>query len=143
MIKWNDEYQVYVSDEGKIWSKDGYEYKPQLNGGYLDIRVRYGNKVRKKYLVHILVWKTFNGEIPNGLQVDHIDRDRLNNNLSNLRLLTPSENNKNRILPDYKGKSMDFGKKFKEKYGQTKRTNLKLYNKEYHYWRYHNKCSWE
>lgn len=143
MIKWNEEYQVYVSDDGKVWNKNGYEYIQQLNHGYSIIAVRYGNKIRKKYLVHMLVWKTFNGNIPRGMQIDHIDRDRSNNDLNNLRLLTPSENNKNRILPHYKGKSMEFGIKFKEHYNQTKRTNLKLYNKEYHYWRYHHKCSWE
>lgn len=32
------------------------------------------------------------GEIPNGMQVDHIDNDPSNNNLDNLQLLSPSEN---------------------------------------------------
>lgn len=143
MIKWNDECQVYVSDEGRIWNKNGYEYIQQLSRGYYRVNVRYGNRIRKWHLVHILVYKTFIGEIPDNFQIDHIDRNKLNNNVDNLRIVTVSDNNKNRILPEFKGKSLEFGVKFFEHYHQTKRTNLQLYNKEYHYWRYHGKCSWE
>lgn len=143
MVKWNEEYKVYVSDDGRVWNKDGYGYIQQLNKGYYRVNVRYGNRIRKQYLVHILVYKTFVGEIPKGFQIDHIDRDRLNNTVSNLRTVTASDNNKNRVLPEFKGKSLEFGEKFFEHYHQTKRTDLKLYNKEYHYWRHHRKCSWE
>ncbi len=41
--------------------------------------------------VHKLVSRTFIGE-PNGLDVDHIDEDKTNNNLSNLRYLSRREN---------------------------------------------------
>lgn len=37
----------------------------------------------------------------------------------------------------------DFGKKFKEHYGETNYTNPMLYRKEYRYHRKHGKCSWE
>lgn len=36
------------------------------------------------------------GEIPTYMQVDHIDRDTLNNCRSNLRIVTQAENQKNR-----------------------------------------------
>lgn len=58
------------------------------------------NKVRTEFYLHIAIISTFgdtkniNG-IPN-LQVDHIDRNRLNYSLDNLRFVTPSENNLNR-----------------------------------------------
>lgn len=37
---------------------------------------------------HVLVWKMFNGEIPKGYQVHHIDENKLNNEISNLQILT-------------------------------------------------------
>lgn len=44
----------------------------------------------------------------------------------------------------HKGKIFtEFGKKFKEHYDITSCDNIKLYNKEYLYYRYHGKCSWE
>ena len=42
------------------------------------------------------VWKLANGKIPPGLEIDHIDNDRTNNDLSNLRLATRAENARNR-----------------------------------------------
>lgn len=37
----------------------------------------------------------------------------------------------------------EFGRKFKLKYGITKRENLKLYSYESYYYKVHGKCSWE
>lgn len=50
------------------------------------------NGERKTLDVHPLIWKTFNGEIPNDMQVNHIDEDKTNNKLDNLELLSPKDN---------------------------------------------------
>lgn len=53
---------------------------PRINqGGYVSVWVggRY-------YMEHRIKWSFYNGPIPDG--IDHIDRDRTNNDLSNLRL---------------------------------------------------------
>ena len=42
--------------------------------------------------LHRLVWETFNGDIPDDLTIDHIDTNKKNNSLANLRLLTRSKN---------------------------------------------------
>ncbi len=50
----------------------------------------------KKYRAHRLLWILRNGSIPDGMQIDHVDRNRLNNCPENLRLATPAENCRNR-----------------------------------------------
>lgn len=56
-------------------------------------RVVYKSRL---YLVSQIVWMMHNGDIPNDLEIDHIDMDRLNNRIENLRLATTQENNRNK-----------------------------------------------
>ena len=44
------------------------------------------------YYVHRTVWEQYNGPIPAGYEVDHINRDRSNNHIGNLRLASKSDN---------------------------------------------------
>lgn len=46
--------------------------------------------------LHTLVFRHYHGTIPPGFEVDHADRDKLNNRPDNLRAVTPSENCGNR-----------------------------------------------
>lgn len=50
------------------------------------------NKRRIWKRAHRVVYETFVSKIKNGLQIDHIDGDKHNNKISNLRQLTQSEN---------------------------------------------------
>jgi hypothetical protein len=52
----------------------------------------------KQIMAHRLIWIMHNGSIPNGLFIDHINRDRKDNRLKNLRLCSISENNCNAKL---------------------------------------------
>ena len=93
--------RVVCGKNGSFRKIPGKVLKPALlipkghKKGYL--RVRLGNgqkqKVSKWYLVHILVYKTFIGPIPAGMQVNHINEDGTDNRLENLNLMTPKENN--------------------------------------------------
>lgn len=62
-----------------------------LNSGYRIIRIN-----KKGYIAHRLVWLYVYGKFHN-LHIDHIDGDRDNNRLLNLRECNRSENGQNRI----------------------------------------------
>ena len=55
----------------------------------------YGKSTR----VHRVIWIEANGPIPDGYVVDHINRDKSDNRLCNLRLLTTSQNGQNSDKP--------------------------------------------
>ena len=55
--------------------------------GYIAVSVN-----RTLYLAHRLIWMWHNGDIPEGFQIDHIDRNPSNNNIENLRIVTQQEN---------------------------------------------------
>ena len=46
----------------------------------------------KRYLVHRLVYEAFNGQIPEEMQVNHINEVKTDNKLENLNLMTAREN---------------------------------------------------
>lgn len=93
---------LFEYDDGNlIWKKD-FKYLPHLKGtiagnvdsfGYRIIRIK-----GKAYKAHRLIWIYFNGEIPEGFFIDHKDQFKVNNKIDNLRLVTMSENMRNRPL---------------------------------------------
>ena len=66
--------------------------------GYKDLVLKDNRGVRRCPLIHQLVAYTFIGKPTGNLQVDHIDRNKWNNNIQNLRFLSPSDNCMNRTV---------------------------------------------
>lgn len=58
--------------------------------GYTNISVK-----NKKFKLHQLVWVYHNGAIPKGLVIDHIDGNKRDSRIENLRLATMSSNSLN------------------------------------------------
>ena len=71
--------------------KIGDEAGSLYSNGYLNVKLQ-----NKRYGVHRLVFAMHNGYFPKML--DHIDGNKLNNNIENLRPATRSENSSNRGL---------------------------------------------
>ena len=68
--------------------------RPHFRARYWYVSLMH-NGIKKGYRVHRLVYRTFVGPIPDDMVIDHIDGDRNNNNIANLRYVTPSENMQN------------------------------------------------
>lgn len=82
-----------ASDLGRVRSlRDNKILRGYLqSSGYIYICLTKDKK-EKTCRVHRLVWEAFNGKIPEGLQVNHINEDKTDNRLSNLNLMSPKEN---------------------------------------------------
>ncbi|AUG85286.1 HNH endonuclease [Vibrio phage Thalassa] len=90
-------YNYKIYPDGRVWSlaKKRFLSPFKNNSGYLMVNLCLKGKSTKK-LVHRLVAELFvEGKQP-GLEVDHRDRDKLNNWYENLRWQTHSENASNK-----------------------------------------------
>tara|TARA_R110000772_G_scaffold262375_1_gene381428 strand:+ start:113 stop:568 length:456 start_codon:yes stop_codon:yes gene_type:complete len=94
-IKGYEDYSIY--EDGRIVKKCGLVMKSWITRGYKEIRLRKDGK-RKHFKLHRLLAIHFieNTRPLIALTVDHIDRDKLNNSLQNLRWATKEEQNANR-----------------------------------------------
>lgn len=87
-------YEIYPYEQ-RVWSykRNKFLAPKQTSRGYMEYSL-YGDDNKRYFITaHKLFWKTVNGDIPDGYEINHIDEDKTNNNLSNLNLLTHSENN--------------------------------------------------
>jgi hypothetical protein len=71
------------------------------NWGYRRVSWDRGTAGRVREYAHRLVWFMFNGPVPDGIMIDHIDLDKSNNRLDNLRLITKSGNAQNSKCKGY------------------------------------------
>lgn len=104
---------ILVTRCGRVFTKDRIKhsvtrgntpYSCEVAGRELKLRkdkdgyLRFNTTIDGKHqtiLVHRLVASTFLGERPDGLVVDHIDRDKSNNRVDNLRYVNGAENVRN------------------------------------------------
>lgn len=147
-MKYNSKYDKWVTKGGLVYRYSKKQDKLILcklsksRNGYLRVGVSKPETI--VIYVHRLVYETFIGDIPEGYQIDHINTIKTDNNLENLRLVTPKENLNNPLTRKHLGRiRSEFGKKFKEHYGLTTYENPKLYRREMMWYRRHKKCSWE
>ena len=90
-----DLYQI--NQQGEIWSCH-YKMimKPTINeDGYLKINLRQNNKSNKRF-IHRLITIQYIPNPDNLPEIDHIDRNKLNNSLDNLRWVSREDNRANR-----------------------------------------------
>jgi hypothetical protein len=104
------------------------------NRGYKYFQLQREGK-RKNYLIHHLVAEYFIGIRPIGLEIDHIDRNKLNNNVNNLRYVSHGENMCN--IANYKTHITETDKEKRKKLIIKEwRKNNKEYIKEFKHQKY-------
>jgi hypothetical protein len=130
IIEENDNYAI--SSFGNIKNlNSGNFLKPTINRyGYYQVNL-FRNGKYKTRLMHRLVAQSFLENPYNKLEVDHIDCDRLNNNLNNLRFATREENSQNCKIVVSKNtsgvKGVSFSKKLNKWHAQITKDGVKLH----------------
>ncbi len=75
---------IQYVDNGDLAIFDGLSFRRDKKTGY------YLNARTHKRL-HVYVWEYFNGTIPKGYEIHHVDFDKKNNEIENLKMLTSKE----------------------------------------------------
>lgn len=113
-----------VSNIGRVKSLRRYGRKEEkiLNlfkspKGYM-VATLYKDGVPYKYFVHVLVARAFIPNPHNKPQIDHIDNVKWNNNIINLRWVTPHENSTNELTIRLRKEGYATGRLDRTKFGQ-------------------------
>lgn len=105
--------------EGRIYRLTECGQKVDCSGwleksnGYM--RFSYMNK---KCYKHRVIWEHAHGAVPEGMQVDHCNGDKLDNRILNLRLVTASQNQQNQHGPKRGSTSGHKGIDWRRDYGK-------------------------
>jgi hypothetical protein len=88
----------WTCEEGKVFGKFGKEIGTINYHGYYESAIMVNKKIYH-IVLHQYIFYYFNNKIVDC--IDHIDRNRLNNNINNLREVTTHENHFNRNAKGY------------------------------------------
>jgi len=126
-----DGYDNYeISNMGKVRNiKTGLILKQQLHNGYYYVGLCKNSRI-KLFDIHRLIASYFIPNPNNKRCVDHIDRNKLNNEIGNLRWVSSSENNMNRTISP-KNTSTCAGVTFDKKLNKWK-VRIRINGKEKH-----------
>ena len=85
---------VLYQDGRLVYSKTGRTCDNSIQRGYRKVNIAWKPK-NLQARAHRVIWFMFYGEIPEGMLVDHINGDRSDNRIENLRLVNHTDNSQN------------------------------------------------
>tara|TARA_Y100000310_G_scaffold307018_1_gene348687 strand:+ start:6532 stop:7065 length:534 start_codon:yes stop_codon:yes gene_type:complete len=95
MFKQIPNYNYQINEDGVVKNSKGKTIKQfKQSRGYLTVRLTKDKK-GTTFLTHRLVYETFNDTIPPKYQIDHINRNKEDNNIKNLRAVSDTINKMN------------------------------------------------
>ncbi|QLP02863.1 HNH endonuclease [Enterobacter hormaechei] len=93
LLRWKQRPADIDDSAAKIrsWNKRyaGKEAGTTRTDGYIAVEIVF---LKRKIKAHRIIWEMHNGPIPDGLVIDHINRNRSDNRLENLRVVTRRDN---------------------------------------------------
>ena len=92
---------LFAGTDGKFYSAKGRELKPCFNPGMQNHNGGSAYPKMRQFanrLCHHLIYETFVGPRTPGMEIDHLNGDKMNWSLDNLEEVTPAENRKRAIL---------------------------------------------
>ena len=96
--------RIFRNVKSKKQNKIKLDFHHSKSGYYVTfvhINGRRPDSKTVRIMIHRAVAEAWLGPCPEGLQVDHIDRNTRNNHYTNLRYVTHSEQMKNRVLGEH------------------------------------------
>ena len=121
-----------ISKNGKALKRKEL-FPTKAKNGYRTVRLYNKDGVMKQFYLHRLIWEAFNGEIPEGYEIDHLI-DRSENMLYHLRMVKHKDNcNNPKSIERYKrANALEKGKFDRERMQQAKsKENKERLRREY------------
>lgn len=96
--------KIFKYENGKLWRRNTFHGNPRTTRGEwveMDCKERKVAEYSKIqidghiYLYSRVLWTFLFGEIPEGMVIDHIDGDKNNNSIDNLRIVSRRKNGQN------------------------------------------------
>ena len=121
--------RYFVTSCGKVWS---YKYNKFLklrknNSGYYCVDL-CNDGAKKTFTVHRLVAAAYLNNPENLPEVDHVDQNRLNNCVNNLRWVSREKNQQNKKNPQREIVCCETGEIFKSQHDAARKMNLNVGN---------------
>jgi hypothetical protein len=88
--------EVWEYKKGQLWWKERGRGRRMNRPVGSVCTTGYRRVGTGRFLEHAIIYIYHYGKIPKGLEIDHIDGDKLNNKIINLRSVTKKENHMNR-----------------------------------------------